>query len=273
MNKNYYELLELDKNATKEQIKKQYFKFAKLYHPDHNKNPDAEERFKEINEAYQVLYNETSRAQYDEFLDSSNSKQIFQTQEVEVVTPHEIDQMLSNWNKHDFSNWLNNYSMYEKLRIYEYIWLSFWYGSDLSIALIKENKIQQIYETFISNVDMSILLSISKSINPNDFEIFDQSLKNINNPLSTTNKTSRGAYEYILNLIEEDNVFDSEQSAIISLLRAKEMNKLFNNIVDVFEIENRKLKKAQSNKGSTFGIVVLIILIVIIIGVFVFWNL
>ena len=51
------------------------------------------------------------------------------------------------------------------------------------------------------------------------------------------------------------------------------MNKLFNNIVDVFEIENRKLKKAQSNKGSTFGIVVLIILIVIIIGVFVFWNL
>jgi len=57
MNKNYYKILDIDQNASKEEIKKAYYKMALKYHPDKNKDSDAEEKFKEITEAYDNLYN------------------------------------------------------------------------------------------------------------------------------------------------------------------------------------------------------------------------
>jgi molecular chaperone DnaJ len=66
--RDYYEVLGLSRNATQDEIKKAYKKLAFEYHPDRNPgNPEAEERFKEINEAYQVLSNPEKRAQYDSF--------------------------------------------------------------------------------------------------------------------------------------------------------------------------------------------------------------
>jgi molecular chaperone DnaJ len=66
--KDYYEVLGVDKNASKDDIKKAFRKMAKKYHPDINKdNPDAEELFKEVNEAYQVLSDDEARAKYDQF--------------------------------------------------------------------------------------------------------------------------------------------------------------------------------------------------------------
>ncbi|MEM2576947.1 MAG: DnaJ domain-containing protein, partial [Candidatus Bathyarchaeia archaeon] len=53
--KDYYEILGVPRNATKEEIKRAYRKLALKYHPDVNKSPDAEEKFKEISEAYAVL--------------------------------------------------------------------------------------------------------------------------------------------------------------------------------------------------------------------------
>ena len=67
MAKDLYEILGVDKNATDDQIKKAFRKKAREYHPDVNKDPDAEERFKEINEAYDVLSDSQKRAQYDRF--------------------------------------------------------------------------------------------------------------------------------------------------------------------------------------------------------------
>lgn len=61
MSKNYYEILNIDHNASKEDIKKAYYKLALKYHPDKNKDPDAEEKFKEISEAYEKLYNSENR--------------------------------------------------------------------------------------------------------------------------------------------------------------------------------------------------------------------
>ena len=63
--KNYYEILGVDKNASKEDIKKAYRKLAHEHHPDKKKGDDT--KFKEINEAYQVLGDETKRKQYDMF--------------------------------------------------------------------------------------------------------------------------------------------------------------------------------------------------------------
>ncbi len=62
----YYEVLNVPKNASKEEIKRAYRKLALEYHPDRNKSPAAEEKFKGISEAYAVLSDDEKRMQYDQ---------------------------------------------------------------------------------------------------------------------------------------------------------------------------------------------------------------
>ena len=63
----YYSILGVARNVNDEEIRKAFRKKAMEFHPDRNKSPDAEEKFKEINEAYQVLSDTKKRAQYDRF--------------------------------------------------------------------------------------------------------------------------------------------------------------------------------------------------------------
>ena len=64
----YYKVLGLDRTATQADIRKAYRKLAKQYHPDVNKdNPQAQERFQEINEANEVLSDPEKRKKYDEY--------------------------------------------------------------------------------------------------------------------------------------------------------------------------------------------------------------
>jgi curved DNA-binding protein len=65
MSKSLYEILGVSENATEAEIKKSYRKLARQFHPDINKDPDAEDKFKEINAAYEVLSDKTKKAQYD----------------------------------------------------------------------------------------------------------------------------------------------------------------------------------------------------------------
>lgn len=65
--RDYYEVLGVSKTASKDEIKKAYRRLAKKYHPDVSTEPDATEKFKEVQEAYEVLSDDTKRAQYDQF--------------------------------------------------------------------------------------------------------------------------------------------------------------------------------------------------------------
>lgn len=65
LNKDFYKVLGVSKDATSEEITKSYRKLARKYHPDLNKTKEAEEKFKDISEAYDVLSNEDQRRKYD----------------------------------------------------------------------------------------------------------------------------------------------------------------------------------------------------------------
>ncbi|XP_068169410.1 dnaJ homolog subfamily B member 9a [Antennarius striatus] len=69
--KDYYDMLGVPKDATERQIKKAFHRLAMKYHPDKNKSPDAEVRFRDIAEAYETLSDETRRREYDQFGDTT----------------------------------------------------------------------------------------------------------------------------------------------------------------------------------------------------------
>ena len=77
MSKSLYKTLEINEGASEAEIKKAYRKLARQYHPDVNKDPGAEEKFKEINSAYEILSDKQKKAQYDQVGDGMFGGQNF----------------------------------------------------------------------------------------------------------------------------------------------------------------------------------------------------
>ena len=97
--KDYYEILKISKSATQEEIKRAYKKQAIKFHPDKNKSKKAEECFKKISEAYQVLSNEEKRKFYDKYGTEEEFREKYQSQYQnfeEDLDPFDIFDILFN---------------------------------------------------------------------------------------------------------------------------------------------------------------------------------
>ena len=77
--RDYYKIIGVDRDATQDEIKHAYRKLARKYHPDVSKQPDAEARFKEVGEAYEVLKDPEKRAAYDQLGANWKAGQEFDT--------------------------------------------------------------------------------------------------------------------------------------------------------------------------------------------------
>ncbi|HLB58180.1 MAG TPA: DnaJ domain-containing protein, partial [Gammaproteobacteria bacterium] len=75
--KDYYKILSVSRTATEDEVKRSYRKLARKYHPDVSKEPNAEERFKEVQEAYEVLKDTKKREAYDQLGSNWKSGQDF----------------------------------------------------------------------------------------------------------------------------------------------------------------------------------------------------
>ncbi|GAA8584320.1 DnaJ family protein [Helicobacter pylori] len=96
MSKSLYQTLNVSENASQDEIKKSYRRLARQYHPDLNKTKEAEEKFKEINAAYEILSDEEKRRQYDQFGDNMFGGQNFSDFARSRSTSEDLDDILSS---------------------------------------------------------------------------------------------------------------------------------------------------------------------------------
>ncbi|MEM4190028.1 MAG: DnaJ domain-containing protein [Candidatus Caldarchaeum sp.] len=101
--KDYYEILGVPRNATKEEIKRAYRRLALQYHPDRNKSPDAEEKFKQISEAYAVLVDDEKRRLYDMYGKAGVSK-TYSTEDLFRSTWFDFDELFRDLGLGDFES-------------------------------------------------------------------------------------------------------------------------------------------------------------------------
>ncbi|WP_120897554.1 DnaJ C-terminal domain-containing protein [Helicobacter pylori] len=97
MSKSLYQTLNVSENASQDEIKKSYRRLARQYHPDLNKTKEAEEKFKEINAAYEILSDEEKRRQYDQFGDNMFGGQNFSDFARSRGPSEDLDDILSSF--------------------------------------------------------------------------------------------------------------------------------------------------------------------------------
>ncbi|WQX25653.1 DnaJ domain-containing protein [Helicobacter pylori] len=96
MSKSLYQTLNVSENASQDEIKKSYRRLARQYHPDLNKTKEGEEKFKEINAAYEILSDEEKRRQYDQFGDNMFGGQNFSDFARSRSASEDLDDILSS---------------------------------------------------------------------------------------------------------------------------------------------------------------------------------
>ncbi|MBI2785276.1 MAG: DnaJ domain-containing protein [Legionella longbeachae] len=111
MNKDYYKIMGVNENASEKDIKMAYRKLARKYHPDISKEPDAEEHFKEMGEAYEVLKDPVKKAEYDNYL---KNREFHQNAQQSHRRPEDAEQYYSGSMNEDLFETLFGHSRYHQ---------------------------------------------------------------------------------------------------------------------------------------------------------------
>jgi DnaJ-class molecular chaperone len=197
---NLYSILEVDKNATIDEIKKAYKKLAIKIHPDKNSSPNATEKFQEINMAYEILSDKVSKEKYDK-LNDNNKSQIYDIINIYI------------------NNMDNKYAIIGK-KILDYI---------------EKNNLEVCFETlnfnkFFENINQNdiflLICQMMTNLNLINNDIFIKNEKNINinNIITTSDSSDVNIYENLdiiadININIEDLYNNKIKNIVIEQLR------------------------------------------------------
>ena len=217
--KTYYEILGIDRNTPKNEIKKAYFKLAKIYHPDVNNSPEAERIFKELNEAYETLIDDVLRHDYDESLNDPTRdirEQISNKKEYDPTWINEwifgdktIDELKKN---------LSNLDQMHIIFTYEYFW-NLILSADFNVLKIYfKRKVYYLFITFKNAIDKGILsFIITNNINNNDLRNFDVAINNVAYRLKNDYQNTQEGLFQVLDFLNSNNFLKSSSSGILAL--------------------------------------------------------
>jgi len=275
---NFYEILNIPKTASKSEIKKAYYLMAKKYHPDINKAPDATEKFKKINDAYHVLYDDQLKLQYDNSL--KNNYQFKNDINNWKVT--QFDKFMEQeFSISEIDSYLKSLNMNELIHTYYYFWLSFWANGDFTSSLLKNRMSAKIFLAFakMSNIN-AFINNIKKTFSSSQRQRFQGNINNFGQTIqqinySFTNANNKKSYNRMVQLINNNNLFDSEEIALISIMPkyVNEIEILFTSFENLYNHHNKKGifgKKPTILKKKWTGVQILVVLIIIVVLVIVF---
>lgn len=261
---NYYDILQINNNASSEEVKKSYYKLAKIYHPDKNGN---EAKFKEINEAYVILIDEKNRKVYDDKLCENVELEPYYLIKnlMKKYNLNFIDSLLTKVYSEDeniLKDDLNNINILNILgKIKDYYDLDIVVKVELDIIDIYKNKSKRI--EFRKKKDNNIIDSF---LNLNDIDIYDSELiyqkegndifgikGNLKVVIDLKDNESYEIgdnYDLVLNLnnLDElnDDIFKFSKNDINFILETK------SNLV--YLIEGRGFKDYENNKNGNLYI-------------------
>ncbi|WP_022934559.1 DnaJ domain-containing protein [Mesomycoplasma moatsii] len=265
VDKNYYQLLNLNRNASVAEVKRAYFKQAHLYHPDINKEKDAEKKFIEIKKAYETLSDEEKRKEYDYYLDYQKlSENFIIFDEKEEIYAKRFgfdltyfsDLLKRDFNKSEFDKYINSLSVDQVMTIYSFFWKTFWSTNSIMQTMIKNNSLTYFYQSFLNYFLTIDLLKEYKRITKKSREIdkrldyYKSSFLAINKGIEILNNNN--AYEYIMDVITKSKIFDDSDFVFFSIELKNELLYIMNKLIDLSSNINNKnpttIKKIKKNK-------------------------
>ncbi len=283
--KNYYEVLEIEKTATKDEIKRAYFKVSKKYHPDLNKSDTAEEDFKIVTEAYETLYDDNRRSNYDSYIKSGNSNNYSynETYNNSYFDPSWVKEYMVDESKIDqFSDRLNILSQDEILISYDFFWRTYWSGSSVGQKSMDYKTASSIFNIFAEKINDG---TYSSFVNSPDFtrvnDGYVQGVKNILCKLKMYRDAGASIFNFIADLINEDNFFDVPYVSILGLINRSITLDLYQTIEYIWE-KNKHIEDMNNNgnekinhkkiatRSISFGSIALVVVAIILLFVFLF---
>ncbi len=272
--KNYYEILGVDKSATKEEIKRAYFKQSKKYHPDINKEPDAEQTFIKITEAYQCLYDDEKRKAYDACGCNAQEANKSPKQRTPSFDPTWINPYIYNEKPYDeFVSKLNNLSLEQQIFTYEYFWLSFWLGGSLCKALFQNKLLTKMFETFSNIIFVKHENLFESEFSSQAAKQYNETTRNVINSFQKQYKKGPMTYNKMVVLITSQNIYDLPYISLIAAEKKEDTKQMFDIFQTIYDTGD-KYQDMTANidslnlKRKKFSILAIVSFTLVFIGIF-----